>query len=223
MIRGLFYAGLVAFAALAVFFKIGVIKDKRNAPTISIANEHKLHGKPVEVATVQKGELKFFERASGNFANSGVVLYVSKLQWNKMASGQDALVLGSGNKPLKAKVAWKAKAADTETGLYRIDVALLERALFEKGQNVVVDINTRTLKNVKAVPAASLESEGTSSHVWVLEENKAVKRKVETGERSQMRVRVLSGLKAGEKVIVRGASSLEKGDIARIVSAGEEK
>lgn len=223
MIRGLFYAGLVAFAALAVFLKIGVIKEKRNAPTISIANEHKLHGKPVEVAVVKKADLRFFERASGNFANNGVVLYVSKLQWNKIASGQDALVLSSAKEPLKAKVAWKAKTSDTETGLYRIDVALLERGLFEKGQNVVVDINTRTLKDVKAVPAASLESEGTLSYVWVLEDNKALKRKVETGERSQMRAQILSGLKAGEKVIVRGGSSLEKGDIARIVSAGEEK
>ena len=42
------------------------------------------------------------------------------------------------------------------------------------------------------------------------------------GDESQMYVEIVDGLSIGEKLIVRGASSLNKGDVARIVT-GEQK
>ena len=224
MIRGVFYTALVAVFAFAIVWTIGVIKEKKAAPTISIANEFKEHGKPVEVFEVPRGELKFYERVTGDYRNGQVELFVSKIQWRKIKKGQEARIFKPAGEFVEGKVSHVAGGADTETGLYRVVVTVEEPIEALVGQNVVVDINTKTLRNVVSVPSASIERDGKESFVWILNDDlKATRRPVKKGEVSQMRTQILEGLEVGEKIIVRGASSLEKGDVARVVSDGEEK
>lgn len=223
MIRGLFYFGLIAIVAISVYWKIGVIKEKRNAPTVSIANEFKEHGKPVETYQAKRADLKFYERVTGFYSNRQVNLTVSKIQWNKITTGQKARILSPKDKVVPGVVSWKASFPDTSTGLYRVIVKSKAPMMVDPGQNVVVDVNVDTLKNVVFVPSASIERAGKDAFVWVLtEQRKALKRKVRVGKESQMFTQIVDGLQVGEKIIVRGASSLEKGDVARVISGEEE-
>ncbi len=222
MIRSVFYIGLVVMVAGSVAWKIGVIKDKRNAPTISINNEHKQYGKPVETFKIKKDDLLFFERVTGEYSNKTVNLMVSKIQWNKIQKGQMTRILSAKNKFVKGIVADKKAFADTNTGLYKIVVKSYAPVVPQAGKNVVVDVNIKTLHNVIAVPSTSIVRDGKSNFVWMLEDKKAVKREITKGQESQMYVQVTKGLSVGENIIVRGASTLEKGDVARIVS-GEQK
>ncbi|MCO4754482.1 MAG: hypothetical protein KC478_08360 [Bacteriovoracaceae bacterium] len=222
MIRSVFYIGLVGLVAGSVAWKIGVIKDKRNAPTISINNEYKKYGKPVETFNIKKDDLLFYERVTGEYSNKRVELMVSKIQWNKIQKGQMARILSANNKFVKGIVAQKNAFADTNTGLYKVVVKSYAPVVPQAGKNVVVDVNIKTLHNVIAVPSTSIVRDGKSNFVWMLKDKKAVKREVTKGQESQMYVQVTKGLSVGENIIVRGASTLEKGDVARIVS-GEQK
>ena len=222
MIRAIFYIGLVVLIAASVNWKIGVIKDKRSAPTISIANEHKKFGKPVETYQVKTGDLKFYERVTGQGKHEDVELMISKIQWQKIKASQEARVF-TDNGVEEGKVVYKSNRPDTNTGLYKVVVKLKSTSKADADKNVVVDINTKTLKNIVMIPSTSIKQEDKKSFVWVLtDEGKAIKRFVKKGEESQLYVEVVDGLSVGEKLIVRGASSLNKGDVTRIVP-GEQK
>ena len=222
MIRAIFYIGLVALIAISVNWKIGVIKDKRNAPTISITNEYMKFGKPVETFKVKTDDLKFFERVTGESRNNKVELMVSKIQWQKIKNSQQAIVY-TGNGVIDGEVIIKNKLPDTNTGLYKVVVKTDDAIKAKTTKNIVVDINTKTLRDVITIPSTSIKQEDKESYVWVLtDDGKAVKRAVKKGDESQMYVEIVDGLSIGEKLIVRGASSLNKGDVARIVT-GEQK
>lgn len=219
MKRALFYAVLIALFSCAVYMKIENIKESRNAPTISIANEMQEHGKPVELFQVAKENLKFYERATGDASGSRVRLFVSKLQWDRIRRGQEARALDKDGNTLNGRVIEVGKVRDSETGLYKVVVGLDGK--LKQARNVVVDINTKTLPQVLMAPSAAIRKDGRQSNVWVLTDGKALKRPVEVGEESERYTQILKGLQVGEQVIVRGASSLKKGDRVRIVNRKE--
>lgn len=222
MIRAIFYIGLVVLIAISVNWKIGVIKDKRSAPTISITNEYKKFGKPVETFTVKNDDLKFFERVTGEVKNKKVELMVSKIQWQKIQPSQQAIV-HTGDGVIEGEVTIKNNLPDTNTGLYKVIVKTDYVLKPKTATNIVVDINTKTLRDVITIPSTSIKREDENNFVWILtDDGKAVKRSVKKGDESQMYVEIVEGLSIGEKLIVRGASSLNKGDVARIVT-GEQK
>ncbi len=82
---------------------------------------------------------------------------------------------------------------------------------FRPGMRTVLWFPGVQHKNTCIVPrSAVLEQEGVFS-VFVVENGKAVKRKVTVGIRQNNRFEILSGLKAGEKVVTDKANSLTDG------------
>ena len=59
--------------------------------------------------------------------------------------------------------------------------------------------------------------------MFVVEEGKAVQRKVNTGIEEGDRVQVLSGLHVGEKVIVKGHEKIKDGTAVRIPKAARRR
>ncbi len=79
------------------------------------------------------------------------------------------------------------------------------------GMIVRVKGAARTLENVVTVHVDDLFSSFGQDNLWLLEEGKAVIRRVQTGRRADEKVIIESGLKPGDKVIVSGAENLEDG------------
>lgn len=65
------------------------------------------------------------------------------------------------------------------------------------------------------VPQSAVNADEDSRFVWVVSEGEARKRPVKVGANSGERVEIVSGVNAGEKVVVRGADRL-KGDTAKV-------
>ena len=61
------------------------------------------------------------------------------------------------------------------------------------------------------IPRAAVREEGGERRVWVVEEGRVEDRAVELGARSGDRVQVLSGLAAGERVVVESSEELAEG------------
>jgi multidrug efflux pump subunit AcrA (membrane-fusion protein) len=79
------------------------------------------------------------------------------------------------------------------------------------GYNATVDIKVLSKADVIAVPiTALLEEEGTE-YVYVVEDGKAYRRDVETGDRTEEWVQVISGLDVGERVVVEGVGKVKEG------------
>ncbi|MBN3038107.1 MAG: efflux RND transporter periplasmic adaptor subunit [Candidatus Omnitrophica bacterium] len=72
-------------------------------------------------------------------------------------------------------------------------------------------------KDVLVVLRESVIGENSQRYVFVVNDGHVHKRKIELGLVSNSKFQVLSGLQAGEKVIVMGPADLKDGDIVRIV------
>jgi len=74
-----------------------------------------------------------------------------------------------------------------------------------------VQFTTRMNEGVVIAPQSAVEARGTSSYVYVVEDNKARHRNVKVGGRSGDNVEILSGLSEGDIVIVAGQIRIQDG------------
>lgn len=79
------------------------------------------------------------------------------------------------------------------------------------GYNATVDIKVLSKKGVIHVPITALLEEGGMEYVYVVEDGKAYRRKIETGDRTEEWVEVASGLDEGERVVVEGVGKVSEG------------
>lgn len=81
-----------------------------------------------------------------------------------------------------------------------------------------------TISDAITVPAQSLMADpGGGAAVFLMDEGRAVRRKVETGIEVNGRVRVLAGVEAGEALIVAGQENLKEGAAVLVIQAGSKK
>lgn len=113
-------------------------------------------------------------------------------------------------------------AADPATRLVPVEVALSDgaRQLARPGFLARATFALGTRDGVLLVPASALAGGSSSESVFVVEEGKAVRRRVTTGLISQGRVEILDGLREGEIVVTVGNNTLQDGASVRILEAG---
>jgi len=79
------------------------------------------------------------------------------------------------------------------------------------GMSAVARLRVRTARDVVSAPAAAVFRDGRLDSVWVVANGKARKRTVQLGAQGESRVQVLTGLKLGERLVVRGADRVRAG------------
>jgi HlyD family secretion protein len=79
------------------------------------------------------------------------------------------------------------------------------------GMSAVARLRVRTARNVVSAPASAVFRDGRSDAVWVVVNGKARERPVQLGAQGESRVQVLTGLKPGERLVVRGADRVREG------------
>jgi hypothetical protein len=75
-------------------------------------------------------------------------------------------------------------------------------------------------RDVLTVPEETLVPEQGNVFVYVVQDDKAEKRKIQTGQRRVGSVQVLDGLQAGEMVVTEGTQKLRDGAAVRLVQSG---
>jgi len=121
-------------------------------------------------------------------------------------------VPGSNNM-YAGKVTYLADVIDTQTNAYELNLSIAnpDKAL-KPGMKVQVRLTEAAEEQVVAVPTLSIVREGADSYVFVLNGDKAEKRKVELGRLNELDQEIISGVKAGEKLIVSGQHQLSDGE-----------
>jgi multidrug efflux pump subunit AcrA (membrane-fusion protein) len=89
------------------------------------------------------------------------------------------------------------------------------------GMFASVRIFTRISENVLSVSVDSVLTDENDSFVYVVNQDKAELRYVETGLRSDSRVEILSGLAESDHVIVRGQSLITEGSSVKVIGESE--
>ncbi|MCY4413721.1 MAG: efflux RND transporter periplasmic adaptor subunit [Alphaproteobacteria bacterium] len=86
------------------------------------------------------------------------------------------------------------------------NVATLRHGLYAR-----VRVKTRVNENVIVAPQSAIETRGTNSFVYVVEDGKVHHRNVRIGGRSGGNVEILSGLSEGDKVVTAGQLRIQDG------------
>ncbi|MEO1608756.1 MAG: efflux RND transporter periplasmic adaptor subunit [Pseudomonadota bacterium] len=94
---------------------------------------------------------------------------------------------------------------------FTVQIGDLHKAHIAVGSTVTLQMPVSAPRKVIAVPKDALLQTGGNWSVYVVEDGKAMPRQVELGQAVSERIEVLSGLKGGEMVVVRGNERLRPG------------
>ncbi|MFA6969799.1 MAG: HlyD family efflux transporter periplasmic adaptor subunit [Gallionella sp.] len=153
-------------------------------PLIEIGDSHALEAE-VEVLSpdavrIHPGTRVLFERWGGEGALIGVVRVVEPAGFTKISA------LGVEEQRVRVIVNFTSAAAQRLGDGYRVEASFI---LWEAN-------------DVLQIPASALFRDGDGWAVFAVGQGRAVKRRVQVGQRSGLATQILSGIRSGEQVIV---------------------
>jgi len=117
---------------------------------------------------------------------------------------------------LEAKISFAAKVIDPVSRGFNVEVKLPSNKNYRP--NMVAILKIVDYKNDKAlvVPVNAIQKSETSEYVFIAVNGKAKKVDIKTGKVSDGKAEVLSGLKAGDKVVTTGFQDLNDGESVKL-------
>jgi HlyD family secretion protein len=80
------------------------------------------------------------------------------------------------------------------------------------GMSAIANLNVLTVRHALSIPSAALVTDGNTTSVWLVREGAARKHVVRLGAQGETAAQVLSGLAAGDRIVVAGADKVHDGD-----------
>jgi RND family efflux transporter MFP subunit len=150
---------------------------------------------------------------------------VSELDVVELAAGDEVNVTLDAlpDTPFTGHIRRIFPTADPTSRLVPVEVALGGDGVARAGflARVTFDLDAR--ENVVLVPQAALQGAGTQEFVFVVEDDRAVRRPVGSGLTSRGLVEVRTNLDEGELVVVSGQNLLRDGAPVRVVEPAGER
>jgi len=155
-----------------------------------------------------------------NLEKLNAQVQVAENDISSLKIGQDVMITldASTAKELTGKVTRISGAPDPNTSLFDVYIAFktipanLKPGLFLKGKILI-----GRKENVMTLPVRVLLKEGSGYFVFVVQDNKAVKKKVELGDRTEDKVEIISGIGVGMKVVSFGKENVKTGSFVKII------
>ncbi len=171
---------------------------------------------------VQPGRVLFEIARAGD---TEILMPVDEKNLEVLAIGQAATSIADAYPahPFPARLSFIAPAVDPQRGT--VDVRLTVDPVpgfLRQGMTVSVNVETGRRARAIVVPNDALASvDGRHALVWLVEDGRAVRRRIQLGLRGLTRTEVLAGLQAGDWVLADARAELEPGERVRVVPAGE--
>ncbi|HET9212172.1 MAG TPA: efflux RND transporter periplasmic adaptor subunit [Thermoanaerobaculia bacterium] len=140
----------------------------------------------------------------------------------RIAVGSPARVRGGSFPDETARVIARPPAVDPATGTALARLAFDRPTRRPAGLAVDVEIYGEESQAAVLVPADALVQEGTRSFIYTVDgQKKAHRREVTVGVTAEGQAEILSGVKAGETVVVRGQAALPDGATVEMTEVAE--
>ena len=146
-----------------------------------------------------------------------VVAEVNEEDIPRVAVGQTVLFRTDAfsGKRIEGKVREITRIGDPVAKTYRIKVALPDDTLLMPGMSLEANIVTREKPDVLLIPADALQG----SSVFVVQDGRVAKRKLDIGIRGARSVEVGAGLTEGDRIVLLPPAGLADGARVRVVAA----
>lgn len=149
-------------------------------------------------------------------------LYVPEREYRKISPGQpvriniDAL----GGEQIPTTVTRVSPSIDAETGTFKVTIEILDPARrIKPGMFARISIVYEKRENVLQVPRSAIVDEMSTTSVFVVENDVAVRRPVQTGLAAYGLVEIISGLADQDRVITVGQIGLKPDARVTVINA----
>jgi RND family efflux transporter MFP subunit len=142
-----------------------------------------------------------------------VVASIPLTDVTRVVLGASARLSGrpEGDSEVALKVVSRPSAVDPGTATIPVRLGFVRPTNLPAGAPVQVDIDAEKHDGVVVVPDAAIVREGEETAIFVVTDNKAARHEVKTGLSDGMRTEILSGVSAGDQVVVEGQAGLPDG------------
>jgi len=147
---------------------------------------------------------------------------VPAVELGHVAAGNAARVRAASFPEAAARVVSRPAAVDPSTGTAPVRLVFAGPTRFPAGMAVDVEIYGEEHRAPALVPAEALVQEGPQTFVFTVDgQKKAHRREVRVGVVADGKAEILSGVAAGEPVVVRGQTSLPDGATVETAETSE--
>ena len=121
------------------------------------------------------------------------------------------------NDTIRSKIGVVARSVDAMNRAFRVEIPIRgAKENLRPNTTVEVLINDQTLPSAIVLPITAVLNAGSEHYVYVIEKNVAKRRAVTKGLTSEGHVQIVSGLTAGEHVVVGGVLDVADGQTIQI-------
>ncbi len=143
---------------------------------------------------------------------------------NNLEIGQEVTlnIPAAFKNPVKSKIEYISSTADISNKLYTVKAYIDNNDnLAKPGMTGDITLSTDNIANTIAVARDSVLTMDGEDFVFIVEDNRAVKRKIEIGSDFGDFLEVKSGLQLGDQVIIKGHQYVDDGSLVKLVG-GED-
>ncbi len=141
---------------------------------------------------------------------------VSETYAGKIDMGDEVEVLvPDAQDSLLSKISFASKNIDPASRSFNVEVKLPSKASFRPNMLAILKIVDYKKANALTVPVKSIQKSENGDFVLLSQDAKVVKANIKVGKIYNGNAEVISGLKAGDKVITLGFNGLNEGDLVK--------
>lgn len=134
----------------------------------------------------------------------------------RVSQGDDALViLPDVPDTLRTKISFVSRAIDPVSRSFNVEIKLPSNRKYHPNMLSILKIIDYRNQKALVVPVNAIQKAEIGDYLFVMEEGKARRTNIQTGKVSDGKAEILSGIKAGDKVIIAGTDGLSPGDIVK--------
>lgn len=205
----LFYVLLLIVLGFSVEYKKNIIREKKSASVVSVLDERKKQGIPVEVLKVDqiKNELslKVLAFPCGTLR---ACFFETREGLTNLGPGKS--VFAKDGKTVLGKISSISRRPDLHSGLYRVEIELARSLSKDKFDRIQAVVKWKAGGKSLIVPTDALGIDSQGVYVWIVKDGAVEKRQIQlktqkAGDFSEIK----SGIEVGEVIVVSGGSLLQ--------------
>ncbi|MDD4202936.1 MAG: hypothetical protein PHQ52_05660 [Candidatus Omnitrophica bacterium] len=218
--REIIYLCIILILLAVIRMKKTQITIERNKKIISMINEFRDKGIPVEIDIASVQDVFLYEKTTIlKSVDNNFYGYLTRVQKKEIKPGAKVYTKINGKK-IYGVIFEIADNLDMSEGMFKSKVKFQEPINDEK---IVIYMQVKEYKNVFAYDNSILQREEHRTYLWKIKDNKAYKIEVYVCARDVTKSIIDKGIVSGDEVVIKGASMLSEGDFVRIVKTSENK
>jgi len=129
------------------------------------------------------------------------------------------VVIPDANDSLMTTLTFAAKVIDPTSRSFAIEVRLPQRKTLRPNMTAILKIASYVNPKAIVVPVKAVQKSENGDYVFLNNDGVAKKVNVKTGATYAGQSEILSGLKAGDEIIIDGATDIEDGDKVKVLKS----